>query len=287
MRAPVLTAALTALAFTAFLPAAPAHAGALELDCSHAALKQGGLALCRTTPGVEIRVNGDAVGRADEDGWAHVGFARMAASPVTIEARAADGVSAQLTVELAAQEYNIQRIDGLPPSKVAPRTPEQQKAVERSWVAKRGAFEAKKPGQGFLSGFVRPAEGQVTGVYGSQRILNGDPKNPHLGLDIANAEGTPVVSPAAGVVTLADPDLYFEGGSVFIDHGEGLVSILIHLSAVEVEPGQVVEQGERIGAMGSTGRSTGPHVHWGLKWRDRHYIDPQLALDLGPPPAAG
>ena len=129
----------------------------------------------------------------------------------------------------------------------------------------------------FVSSFIIPTEGIISGVFGSQRILNGKAKSPHRGLDIANNEGTPVVSTNDGLVVLAEPDLYYTGGTIVIDHGYGVKSIYAHLATVDVELNNTVKRNEVIGTVGSTGRSTGPHLHWGIMVFDT-YIDPQLLL---------
>jgi murein DD-endopeptidase MepM/ murein hydrolase activator NlpD len=120
-------------------------------------------------------------------------------------------------------------------------------------------------------------------VYGSQRILNGAPRAPHMGVDIAGPVGTPLAAPADGVITLVESDLYLTGGTVIIDHGLGLSSIFLHMSAIEVKVGDRVHQGQEVGRMGKTGRATGPHLHWGMNWRDVR-VDPQLLVP--PMPAA-
>jgi murein DD-endopeptidase MepM/ murein hydrolase activator NlpD len=129
----------------------------------------------------------------------------------------------------------------------------------------------------YAHGFDWPALGPISGVYGSVRILNGVPRQPHLGVDIAAPEGTPVKSPADGIVRLAETDMLLTGGTIIIDHGQGLTSILIHMSAVLVRPGLFVSRGQIIGRVGHTGRATGPHVHWGMNWRDVR-LDPELLV---------
>ena len=119
--------------------------------------------------------------------------------------------------------------------------------------------------------------GRISGVFGSQRILNGEPKRPHSGVDVAVPAGTPVLAPAAGIVTLAENGMYFEGGLVLLDHGHWLESAFLHMSRVDVQPGQRVEKGDIIGAVGATGRATGPHLHWSMKWVGR-LVDPQLTV---------
>ena len=136
-------------------------------------------------------------------------------------------------------------------------------------------------GRGFAEKVTWPALGPISGVYGSQRILNGEPRTPHRGVDVAAPAGTPVGAMASGVVSLAEPDLYFTGGTVMIDHGHGLHSIYVHLQDVLVEVGQRLSPGTPLGTVGATGRATGPHLHWGVYWFDEA-IDP--ALLVGPMP---
>ncbi|MCG8506759.1 MAG: M23 family metallopeptidase, partial [Sphingomonadales bacterium] len=134
----------------------------------------------------------------------------------------------------------------------------------------------------WAAGFVWPAIGRVSGVYGSQRILNGEPRFPHYGLDVAAPTGAPVVAPNSGRVVLAEPDFLLEGGIVIIDHGFGVTSTLFHLSSVDVAVGQEVARGQRIGAVGATGRASGPHVDWRVNW-NKVRLDPELLI--GPMPA--
>ena len=119
----------------------------------------------------------------------------------------------------------------------------------------------------------------VTGVYGSQRILNGKPRRPHYGLDFASDEGTPITAMLDGVVTLAEDDLYFTGGTVIFDHGHGISTLYMHLKDVDVKIGQKIKQGEKIGTVGKTGRSTGPHLDIRLNWFDVK-LDPASVLKL-------
>ena len=123
-----------------------------------------------------------------------------------------------------------------------------------------------------------PTQGIITGVYGSQRILNGIPKRPHYGLDIANQEGTDVISVSDGIIVLAEEDLYFSGGTIIISHGQGLTSSYLHLSKITTKVGELVYQGQKLGEIGSTGRSTGPHLDWRMEVHGVR-IDPKLLLD--------
>jgi len=118
----------------------------------------------------------------------------------------------------------------------------------------------------------------VSGTWGNQRVLNGVPASPHFGYDIAVPAGTPIRAPAEGVVTLAQPDMHYEGGLVFIDHGQGLITMYLHMSRLDVGVGDTVEQGQIIGAVGSSGRATGPHLCWRMKWRERQ-LDPSVAIE--------
>ncbi|HEX5305136.1 MAG TPA: M23 family metallopeptidase, partial [Dyella sp.] len=143
-------------------------------------------------------------------------------------------------------------------------------------TAARGRDDSRED---FLHGFVWPVHGRISGRFGNQRIYNGDPRAPHSGMDIAVPVGTPVRAPAAGVVTFAAPSLYLTGGTVLIDHGFGLSSNFLHLSALKVRVGERVQQGQIIALSGMTGRATGPHLHWGFNWFGTR-LDPLLLPDL-------
>ena len=174
------------------------------------------------------------------------------------------------------RNFDIQEINGLPSKLVTP----DEKVLERIIAENKIIKRSKKimiDDEHFINSFVQPVEGIVTGVFGSQRILNGKAKSPHRGLDIANDEGTAVVSTNDGLVVLAEPDLYYTGGTIVIDHGYGVKSIYAHLATVDVKLNNIVKRNEVIGTVGSTGRSTGPHLHWGIMVFDT-YIDPQLLL---------
>jgi murein DD-endopeptidase MepM/ murein hydrolase activator NlpD len=133
--------------------------------------------------------------------------------------------------------------------------------------------------------FIWPAQGRISGVYGSQRILGGVPRSPHSGVDVAAPRGTQVVAPAGGMVALAEPGFSLEGNLIILDHGYGLFSSFLHLSRIDVKPGDRVVQGQPIGAIGTTGRSTGPHLHWAMTWNGVK-VDPQLMVGPMPAPVA-
>lgn len=258
-------------------PAAPPAPATLTLNCA-GAFTQGGVALCRTLPGAAIAVDGVASGQADAQGWAVIGFNREHGAEGVVTARA-NGASATATYPIAAREFDIQRVDGLPQQTVTPTDPAVLERIAREAALKREAFASLADMEGFLDGFILPIEGgRVSGRWGNQRILNGTPSTPHFGYDIAAPTGTPIRAPAAGVVTLANPDMHYEGGLVFIDHGQGLITMYLHMSRLDVNVGDRVEQGQVIGAVGSSGRATGPHLCWRMRWRERQ-LDPSVAVE--------
>ncbi len=241
---------------------------------------QGGLLRGRVPSGSAVEFEGEPV-RVSGDGWFLVGFGRDAPPEADLVVAFPDGRRERQVLQVKRREYRIQRIDGLPPGKVTPRS-EEDLARIRAEVRMAGqARSIDDPRTDFLSGFRWPATGRISGVYGSQRILNGEPRRPHYGIDIAAPAGTRVVTPADGVVTLVHPDMFFSGGTLIVDHGHGLSSAFLHLSRILVEKGERVVQGQPIAEVGSTGRSTGPHLDWRINLFDRR-LDP--ALLVGPMP---
>ena len=240
---------------------------------------EGGLVICNYGPGSQVTLGVRSI-EADAAGWVVLGIPRDAPEAMRFAVATADSPGLTDRMQpIEQREFAIQRIEGVPQSTVTP-DPSTLPRRQREYAEKQAAFATQWDGEGFLDGFIRPAEGITTGVYGSQRIYNGTPGNPHWGMDWANEPGTPVVAPAAGRVILAAPDMYYEGGLVFLDHGQGLVSCFLHMSAVHVAVGDVVEQGELIGEIGAGGRATGPHLDWRVKYRNSFYVDPALLLDL-------
>ncbi|MCZ6603601.1 MAG: M23 family metallopeptidase [Alphaproteobacteria bacterium] len=236
---------------------------------------QGGLVTGRTQPGARLRL-GDRAVPVGRTGRFAFGFGRDAGPAARLHVAYADGASETIGLAVGQRQYDEQRIDGVaprfvdPPAGVAPRIAEDRRRVGQARAGFRDVVH-------FLQTFKRPAPGPVTGVYGSRRIFNGQPRRPHSGLDIGAPEGTPVLAPAAGRVTLVR-DLYFSGNTVILDHGHGVFSTFLHMSAVEVEEGAEVAQGAPIGRVGATGRVTGPHLHWALNWYGVR-LDPALLLE--------
>lgn len=269
---PVFTAIFAAASFLLLLTQPLL---ALEL---HGSLKQGGLVLGQDKPGIQVFLDGEPL-KVDALGRFVFGFGREAGPEANLIIIYSDGTTLNRTLEIAEQVYNIERVDGLPPKTVT--VPEEEKirrARETGMVreARQGVTDATD----WAAGFSLPADGRISGVYGSQRILNGEPRWPHFGLDIAAPLYSPVKAPAGGVVKLAERDFLLEGGIIIIDHGFGLTSTLMHLAEVTVKAGQRIEMGEVIASLGATGRATGPHVDWRINWGSVR-LDPALALEAG------
>ncbi|MEZ5573919.1 MAG: M23 family metallopeptidase [Halioglobus sp.] len=242
-------------------------------------LTQGGLVWGRVAPGSRVTLGGTQLDVL-EDGTTFAGFGRDA--PASVELIVEGTQPCQQTLAIARRQYNIQRVEGVPQKTVTP-PPEQLARIRREQAlvdaAKAQRLARADLLEGALAGFQWPALGPISGVYGSQRYYNGAAGNPHYGVDVAVPTGTPVHAPAAGIVTLAEPDLYFSGGTVILDHGYRFSSSFLHMSKVLVEVGQEVAPGDLIGEVGATGRATGPHLDWRMSWRGER-IDPQL---LAPP----
>lgn len=234
---------------------------------------QGGWGIGRAAPDTPFTVDGKPYGRTSSDGLFYVGFDRDAPAVSEIACR---GDSVRL--DIAPVTYDVQRVDGLPPDTVTPRDPALLDRIGREWVLKNKAFASLYDSEDFKGGFIWPLKKFiVSGHFGNQRILNGVPKSPHMGFDMAAPTGTPIHAPQAGLVVLAQPDMFYEGGLIFIDHGQGLISMYLHQSEILAHEGQRVRQGQVIGKVGAKGRATGPHLCWRLKWRDRH-LDPSLMV---------
>jgi len=212
------------------------------------------------------------------DGALLVGIGRDAKAEITLVTEA--DVRCEQVVAIGQRDYRIQRVEGVPQKTVTP--PEEvleRIARERALVREAKSMRLERPE--FLrwvrSGLSWPATGRISGVYGSQRFYNGTPGSPHYGVDVARPTGHPVVAPGPGIITLAEPDLFYSGGTVILDHGYGLSSSFLHLSEVLVEVGDEVTAGTLLGKVGATGRATGPHLDWRMSWFDQR-IDPQLLV---------
>jgi murein DD-endopeptidase MepM/ murein hydrolase activator NlpD len=267
---------LIRLALLAVMVAGSALAQDIRLEGQ---LTQGGLMVGQAPPGSRVTFDGKPL-RLAKDGRFVFGFGRDHAAEAVLSLRLPDGRTEERRLEIARRDYQIQRIDGLPPRTVTP-SPEDLKRIERdrALIGQAFARDSASTGStpGFAGNFAWPALGPISGVYGSQRILNGEPRQPHFGVDVASPTGTPVAAAADATVALAEPDMFYTGGTVILDHGHGLSTLYAHLSAVEVKAGQVLRQGEQIGRIGATGRVTGPHLHWGANWFGVK-LDPSLLV---------
>ncbi|WP_028796349.1 M23 family metallopeptidase [Thalassobaculum salexigens] len=239
------------------------------------AFTQGGVVFGRTDPGSRLVLD-DIPVKVDEDGVFVFGFHRDAPATSTLTITAPDGSAETRTLDVAPRDFKIQRIDGLPENMVTPPQ-EVLDRIRRDQAEVAAARAADRPETDFRSGFIWPAKGPISGVYGSQRILNGQPRQPHYGIDIAAPKGTAVVAPADGLVTLAATDHYYTGGTLILDHGHGLSSTFIHMDSVAVKVGEHIRQGTVIGTIGATGRATGPHLDWRMNWYDRR-LDPAFVV---------
>ncbi len=272
---------LLLLAAAAAPLAAPAYAAPPSLLLTGPYV-QGGFAFGRTTPRATILVDGVVEGAASADGAFFVGFDRDSPSRVTIAVRTPEGEASHVQ-SVAPRSFDIQRIDGLPPDQIAPQDPALLARIAAEAERKAAGFASRLDREDFVAGFILPVEGaRITTRFGGQRILNGQPKTPHYGVDLAAPVGTPVRAPADGVVAFAETGLHFDGGLILIDHGQGLISAYLHLSRIDVARGEQVRRGQLIGAVGQEGRATGPHLCWRLKWHGRN-LDPLLMVGAEAP----
>ncbi len=233
---------------------------------------QGGLIFGKATPGSEVTLDGQLVSISAE-GHFVIGFGRDETGTRQLDVKLLGQDDFHRDLALQARQYALERVDDLPPAKVTPDADAleriQQEAVLIATARQHRAQQAH-----YATGFKWPATGRISGVYGSQRILNGKPRRPHYGVDIAAPQGSPVYAPANGLITLTHPDMYFSGGTIILDHGQGLSSTFMHLSEILVEVGTFVDQGDLIARIGMTGRATGPHLDWRMNWLDRR-VNPQ------------
>ncbi len=264
------------LAAVLLLIAAPASAE-VTLDGT---LVQGGLVTGRATPGTALVFEGRPI-RVSAEGIFVIGVGRDVTA-ATLAITNPTGSRESRAIPVTARHFDIQRIDGLPEAQVTP----DPKALARirDENAQVAAARVRDLGESlFRSGFMWPVTGPVSGVYGSQRILNGQPRAPHWGVDIAMPTGTPVVATADGIVSFVHDDMFFTGKTLLIDHGHGLNSSYAHLSDIVVKNGERVKKGQPIGKVGATGRVTGAHLHWGLNLFDIR-LDPALVVPPMPKP---
>ena len=235
---------------------------------------QGHFIIGKTDQRAKILVGKKSV-KVSEDGFFVFGIDRDRKYDLTFT-KYLDGKKTVITKKVNKRKYNIQRIDGLEESKVTPPESVYKRIKkENNAIGKARAINSNL--QFFKEKFIMPVEGIISGVYGSQRILNGKPKWPHYGIDIAAEQGTMIQSSGSGIVTMAEDDLYYTGGTVIMDHGHGISTIYSHLENVLVSVGDQINKGDVIGTVGSTGRSTGPHLDFRINWFQTR-LDPMSVL---------
>lgn len=238
---------------------------------------QGHFIIGKTDPNSKIKIDKKQV-RVSKDGYFAFGIGRDRKYDVVITVEK-NGIKEKITKKIQKRKYNIQRIDGLDEKKVTPPEEVYERIKkENKLIAKARAVDTNL--EFFKNKFMIPVDNAIiTGVYGSQRILNGKPKWPHYGLDFAQKEGSEIKAMLDGIVTLAEIDLYYTGGTVIFDHGHGISTLYMHMKDIFVQKGQKIEQGDIIGTVGLTGRATGAHLDVRLNWFDTR-LDPMSALKL-------
>ena len=234
-------------------------------------LIQGGVVRARTIAGSKVYLDGRLL-QVSENGDFIFGLTSDAPEHARLAVHMPDGRRIEENLRIAGRSYEVQRIDGLDPNKVSP-PPEVYERIANEVEMIVKIRDISSPNLDAFDEFIWPVEGIITGVYGSRRILNGQPRSPHYGVDIACPEGTEIQAPAGGVVRMIT-DMYFSGITMVIDHGYGLSSTFLHLSKVSVALNERVEQGQIIAEVGATGRVTGPHLDWRINWFERR-LDPQ------------
>ena len=234
---------------------------------------QGSFILGKTEPGSEVFIDKKKI-KVTPDGYFAFGLSRDRKNDVVITIN-----KKRIVKKVFKRKYKIQRIDGLEEKKVTPPEEVYERIKrENKWIGEARAINSDLVF--FKNKFINPLENAIiTGVYGSQRILNGKPKWPHYGIDFAAAEGTEIKAMLDGVVTLAEPDLFYTGGTLIFDHGHGISTLYMHMKTLMVKKGQKVKQGDIIGTVGSTGRSTGAHLDVRLNWFQTR-LDPATVLDI-------
>ena len=256
----------------------PAAVPAQEADrvVFPASVQQGAMVIGKVPPGSRVQYAGRDL-RVSGYGSVVFGVGRDAKGPAEVVVTRPDGSTVRTTVAVTARDWPLQHVNGVPPATVNPPAAVAARiAREQAAVSAARTRDDARPD--FAKAFIWPVKGRISGRFGNARVYNGQPGSGHSGMDIAAPTGTPVKAPAAGIITFADANLYLTGGTVVLDHGFGISSNFLHLSRIDVKVGDRVAQGQVIAAVGSTGRSTGPHLHWGMNWFDVR-IDPLLVLE--------
>lgn len=243
-----------------------------------ASVPQGALVFGKVPPGSQVRYR-ERLLRATGYGTVALGVGRDETGPLKVDVTLPSGRMEPVSIAVTPRDWPVEHVNGVPPKTVNP-PPEIAARIQREQALVTAARERDDERTDFALPFQWPVQGRISGRFGNARVYNGQPGAGHSGMDIAAPDGTPVRAPAGGVVTFASPDLYLTGGTVLLDHGHGVSSNFLHLSRIDVKVGDRIEPGQVIGAVGATGRATGPHLHWGMNWFDTR-IDPLLVLERG------
>jgi len=263
---------LKSLLVSALIVSTSFSAMALELK-GH--LTQGGLVTGQLDNAKSVSLNGKSL-KLTDNGLFVFGFGRDAKPVHTLSWVDKTGKGHSQALVITLRDYDIDKITGVAKKYVSPPKAVSER-ISREAIAVRKARAVNSDLEYFLQPVLRPAKGRISGVYGSQRYFNGEPRRPHFGLDIANKTGSPVYAPISGTVVFAEPDLYYSGGTLILDHGHGVTSTYIHLSKLDVKVGQKIEQGTKVAEIGATGRVTGPHLDWRFNWQGER-LDPALLM---------
>ncbi|MGD9637877.1 MAG: M23 family metallopeptidase [Alphaproteobacteria bacterium] len=243
-------------------------------------MRQGGLFYGKVPLKSEVKFNGSLV-PVSENGFFILGFDRDLMQDNKLDIVLSNNKVETVKLNIMKRNWLIQKIEGLPSSMVSPDEVTAER-IKKDNLQVKNIREKYSSKVFYNSSFIMPVDGQITSVFGSQRILNGESRAPHSGIDIKARTGTPVKAAADGIVSLVNDDMYLTGKTVMVDHGMGLSTIYVHLDQIDARLGQKVKQGDVIGAVGATGRATGPHLHFGVSVGTTR-IDPESFLNIGMP----
>jgi len=238
-------------------------------------LTQGGMIIGKAPAGSQVSLDNVPL-RITNTGHFVFGFGRDQTGQTLLQVTPPQGNTNDYPLTIEKRVFDIQHINGIAKKIMQPSADDSKRAGrEQALVGKARRTDSSL--LAFLADFTWPLLGPITGVYGSQRVFNGEPKRPHYGIDIAAPTGTPVKAPASGTITMAHPDMFYSGGTLIIDHGFGVSSTFIHLSKLYVEEGQTIRKGEYVAEVGAGGRATGPHLDWRINWYQTR-LDPALIM---------
>ena len=237
---------------------------------------QGGLVIGKTLPGSLVTLNGVKI-KVSKSGDFVLGFHRDEPEHISFSIILAAGQTIKKQLNIQQRKYQVQKINGLPAEKISPKKALVLQRIRKESQQVAQARQRSDDRLDFKQTFIWPTIGPISGVYGSQRVLNGQAKRPHYGVDVAAPSGDDVLAPASGLISLAHSDMFYSGGTIILDHGHGLSSSFLHLSKILVKQGDMVKQGDLIAKVGATGRVTGAHLDWRMNLFKRR-LDPQLLV---------